>query len=132
MLLKLKADLDKLKTKLDADNANFEIEQAELKTIREDFIAGLSKFFKPSHDSSPSLLSTPLQDGEKTVEHGIFPSTREASIEDATTCGGKPSEEVEHGSFPSTKVANGVESTEPSLCARMMIWHQSHVSMRAT
>ena len=64
MLLQLKADLDKLKNKLDIDNANFEIEQAEHKTIREDFIAGLSKFFKPSHDSSPSLLSTPLQDGD--------------------------------------------------------------------
>ena len=99
MLLKLKADLDKLKTKLDTDNANFEIEQAELKTIREDFIAGLSKFFKPSHDSSPSLLSTPLQDGdhedgEKTVGHGIFPSTKEASIEEATNCDAEPSEEV--------------------------------------
>ena len=42
---KLKANLAKWKTKLDTDNANFEIEQAELRSIREDFIAGLSKFF---------------------------------------------------------------------------------------
>ena len=76
---------------------------ADLKTICEEFVAGLSKFFKPSHDSSPSLLSTPLQDGEKTVEHGIFPSTKEASMEDATTMDVESSGEAEHGMFPSAK-----------------------------
>ena len=83
-LEKLKAILDEWKTKRDTDNANFEQAKlkadadcdklmADLKTIREEFVAGLSKFFTPSHDSSPILSSTPLQDGyhedgEKTVE----------------------------------------------------------------
>ena len=85
------------------------------------------------------------QDGEKTVEHGIFPSTKEASMEIAITLvdapsevaehgifpsakessddaytmaltfGGKLVEEVEHGSFPSTLEAFGVENIEPTL-----------------
>ena len=82
------------------------------------------------------------QDGEKTVEHGIFPSTKEASVDDAITLvdarsevaehgifpsakessddaytialtfGGEMVEEVEHGSFPSTLEAYGDEETE--------------------
>ena len=85
------------------------------------------------------------QDGEKTVEHGIFPSTKEASTDDAITYdhgssdeaehgifpsakessddaytmaltfGGEMVEEVEHGSFPSTLEAFGVENIEPTL-----------------
>ena len=84
-------------------------------------------------------------DGEKTVEHGIFPSTMEASMDDAITLvdapsevaehgmfpsakessddaytmaltfGGELVEEVEHGSFPSTLEAFGVENIEPTL-----------------
>ena len=89
------------------------------------------------------------QDGEqgddKMVEHGIFPSTKEASVDDAITFdhessdeakhgifpsakessddaptmaltfGGEVVEEVEHGSFPSTLEAFGVENIEPTL-----------------
>ena len=65
ILAKLKVDFNEAKTKLDADNANLE-------AMHKDFIAGLSKFFKPSQDGDQ-------EDGEKTVEHGIFPSTKEAS-----------------------------------------------------
>jgi hypothetical protein len=37
------------------------------------------------------------------VEHGITPSTKEASIGDAITIGGESSDEAEHGMFPSAK-----------------------------
>ena len=44
------------------------------------------------------------QDGEKTVEHGIFPSTKEASMDDAITYDhGSSDDDVEHGIFPSAK-----------------------------
>lgn len=43
------------------------------------------------------------QDGEKTVEHGIFPSTKEASMENAITYDhGSSDDDAEHGMFPST------------------------------
>src|SRR5664279_5458803 len=46
------------------------------------------------------------QDGEKMVEHGIFPSTKEASNDDAITLDGASSEDAEHGMFPSAKEFN--------------------------
>ena len=42
------------------------------------------------------------QDGEKMVEHGIFPSTKEASMDDAVTYDhGSSDDDAEHGMFPS-------------------------------
>ena len=42
------------------------------------------------------------QDDEKTVEHGIFPSTKEASMENAITFDhGSSDDDAEHGMFPS-------------------------------
>ena len=47
------------------------------------------------------------QDGEKMVEHGIFPSTKEASDDDAEhgmfPSAMESSDEAEHGIFPSAK-----------------------------
>ena len=43
------------------------------------------------------------QDGEKMVEHGIFPSTKEASMDDAITLVDAPSEVAEHGMFALAK-----------------------------
>ena len=63
-----------------------------------------------------------------------FPSTKEANIEESTTCEGEPSEEVEHGSFPSTKAANGVETIEPiPMCLNdemvpILCEHESHLA----
>ena len=51
----------------------------------------------------PKSQDTMAQDGEKMVEHGIFPSTKEASMEDATTMDVKSSGESEHGMFPSAR-----------------------------
>jgi hypothetical protein len=59
------------------------------------------------------------KDDERVVEHGIFPSTTEATMSNAITMactfGGDEDEKVEHGSFPSTLEACGVEETEPTL-----------------
>ena len=41
------------------------------------------------------------EDGDNMVEHGTFPSTKVASIDDAIPIGGEPSDEAEHGMFPS-------------------------------
>ena len=76
------------------------------------------------------------QDGEKTVEHGIFPSTMEASMDDAITLVDAPSDVAEHGIFPSavelsddaytmalTVEAHGVEGTKHipmSLCGEIV------------
>ena len=40
------------------------------------------------------------QDDEKMVEHGIFPLTMEASMDDAISLVDSPSEDAEHGIFP--------------------------------
>ena len=48
--------------------------------------------------SLPQLLR--LQDEDKMVEHGIFPSTKVVSFDDAIPIGGEPSDEAEHGMFP--------------------------------
>ena len=43
-------------------------------------------------------------DGEKTVEHGILPSTMEASMENSITFDHESSDDdAEHGIFPSAK-----------------------------
>ena len=70
------------------------------------------------------------KDDEKMVEHGIFPSTTEASMSNAITLvdalnedgqtmacifGGDELEKVEHGSCPSTLEACGDEDTEHTL-----------------
>ena len=74
-------------------------------------------------DNTTSLPPLPrLQDGHKMVEHGIFPSTKVASIDDAIPIGGKPSDEAEHGMFPSAKEAiydtsDGDESLDANLTA---------------
>ena len=65
---------------------------------------------------SMSLPPRLLQDGHKTVEHGIFPSTMEASNDAhlmASNLGGDKVKNGEHGIFPSPKEAQGVEHTEP-------------------
>src|SRR4051812_34919046 len=65
---------------------------------------------------SMSLPPPLLQDGHKTVEHGIFPSTMEASndahLMEANLEGDKV-KNGEHGIFPSPKEAHEVEKTEP-------------------
>ena len=44
------------------------------------------------------------QDDEKTVEHWIFPSTKEATMENAITYDhGSSDDDAEHGMFPSAK-----------------------------
>ena len=42
------------------------------------------------------------QDGEKMVEHGIFPSTKEASMDD----------DAEHGMFPSAMESSDDDDAE--------------------
>ena len=66
---------------------------------------------------SMSLPPPLLRDGHKTVEHGIFPSTMEASNDAhlmASNLGGDKVKNGEHGIFPSPKEAHGVEETEPT------------------
>uniref|UniRef100_A0ACD6AU54 Uncharacterized protein n=1 Tax=Avena sativa TaxID=4498 RepID=A0ACD6AU54_AVESA len=66
---------------------------------------------------SMSLPPPLLQDGHKTVEHGIFPSTMEASNDAhlmASNFEGDKVKNGEHGIFPSPKEAHGVEETEPT------------------
>ena len=47
------------------------------------------------------------QDDEKTVEHGIFPSTKEVSMENAITYDhGSSEDDAEHGMFPSVMAAS--------------------------
>ena len=63
-----------------------------------------------------SLPPPLLRDGHKTVEHGIFPSTMEASNDAhlmASNFEGDKVKNGEHGIFPSPKEAHGVEETEP-------------------
>ena len=66
---------------------------------------------------SMSLPPPLLRDGHKTVEHGIFPSTEEASDDAhlmASNLEGDKVKNGEHGIFPSPKEAHGVEETEPT------------------
>src|SRR3954464_3600039 len=67
-------------------------------------------------DNTMSLLPPLLRNGHKTVEHGIFPSTKEASDDihlRASNLEGDKVKNGEHGIFPSPKEALGVEESEP-------------------
>ena len=63
-----------------------------------------------------------LEGEQHMVELGIFPSTEEASIDDAISIGGEPSDEAEHGMFPSAMeviydTSDGDESVDTNLMA---------------
>ena len=68
-------------------------------------------------------------DSEKTVEHGIFPSTMEASMENAITYDhGSSDDDAEHGMFPSAMESSDEEEHGifPSARSRVMmptLWH---------
>ena len=57
-----------------------------------------------SHQIEYNKIS--LEGGNKMVDHGTFPSTKVASIDDAIPIGGEPSDEAEHGMFPSAMEAS--------------------------
>ena len=103
-----------MKSKIDK-RLHFKMEDNKAKPMMESIRATLS--------TTTSLPPLPrLQDGDKMVEHGIFPSTKVASIDDAIPIGGEPSDEAEHGMFPSTKEAiydtsDGDESVDANLTA---------------
>ena len=69
------------------------------------------------------------QDGEKMVEHGIFPSTKEASMENAITFDhGSSDDDAEHGLFPSAMESS--DEAEHGIFPSAMVTNAAFKHMR--
>ena len=73
------------------------------------------------------------QDDDKMVEQGIFPSTKEASMENAITFDhGSSNDDAEHGMFPSAKESSDDAYTMALTFGGEMVEEVEHGSFPST